>query len=423
VHADRRLAGTVRPSVRPRILFLSHSASLNGATILLLHLITWLKAHCDCEMEVLVNGPGPLVDEFKGVARTTVWRNVSRLFSPFHGRASARARAFLELQYMRSLIAGRHFDLIYANTCATWPQIKLLANSGAAVLWHVHELSYALRLSLGYEDASAALRVASRFIVVSGCVQAALADEFGVPRDKIDTVHGFVPLPAIDETERLRKRQRVRCELEWPEDAFVVLGCGSLGWRKGTDLFLQIARSISSTDGYERVRFLWVGGDVHGKESLEFAHDELGLGLSRLSARISNTSHVLDYYCAADLFLLTSREDPFPLVMLEAASLGIPVGCFAHGGGAAEFIGEDAGFIVPYLDTTAFANKIMFLHDHPEQRMRLGAAARERVKSSFCVEAQAPKILKSIERCLRLPPASDASVALCKPRWQGRIDT
>ncbi len=396
--------------MRPRILFLSHSASLNGATILLLHLIKWLKGHFDCEIEVLVNGPGPLVPEFRTVARTIVWRNISKPFAPFHGRAGTRAREFLELQYMSSLLAGRRFDLIYANTCASWRHIKLLADSGTALLWHVHELPYAIRLSLGNQDASSPLSVASRFIAVSNCVQAALAGAFGVPHDKIDIVHGFVPLPVIGETERLRRRQIIRNSLEWPQDAFVVLGCGSLGWRKGTDLFLQIARNVSISGGYERVRFLWVGGDVHSKEDLEFAHDQRRLDLSQLCARVENTANVLDYYCAADLFLLTSREDPFPLVMLEAASLGIPVGCFGDAGGAPEFIGEDAGFIVPYLDTTAFASKVMLLHDHPDQRMHFGAAAKEKVKSSFCVEAQAPKILQSIERCLSLTSASDRSL-------------
>lgn len=111
--------------------------------------------------------------------------------------------------------------------------------------------------------------------------------------------------------------------LGWPEDAFVVGGCGSIGWRKGTDLFLQIAHAINRTKGYEKVRFLWVGGEIQNQESLEFSHDAYVLGL-QYCHRIPTTAEVFDFYCAIDIFALTSREDPFPLVMLEAGAHGVP---------------------------------------------------------------------------------------------------
>ena len=76
----------------------------------------------------------------------------------------------------------------------------------------------------------------------------------------------------------------------------------------------------------------------------------------------------LDYFACFDAFALVSREDPFPLVCLEAALLEKPILCFAGAGGTSELIEEDSGFTVPYLDLNAMADKLLFLG-----KMRSGA--------------------------------------------------
>ena len=57
-----------------------------------------------------------------------------------------------------------------------------------------------------------------------------------------------------------------------------------------------------------------------------------------------------DYFSIFDVFALMFREDPFPLVCLEAALLEKPNLCFARAGGASELVESDSGFVVPYLD-------------------------------------------------------------------------
>jgi glycosyltransferase involved in cell wall biosynthesis len=58
----------------------------------------------------------------------------------------------------------------------------------------------------------------------------------------------------------------------------------------------------------------------------------------------------LKYFAAFDVFALVSREDPFPVVCLEAASLGKPIVCFNSSDGEKEFVENDCGFVVPDLD-------------------------------------------------------------------------
>ncbi len=388
---------------KPRILFLSHSASRNGATILLLHLLRWLKNAANWEIAVLVNGSGPLVDEFRDVAETTIWRSPVFLLNAFPKRKAASLQMSLESQCLKALLVGRRFDLIYANTIATFPLVKALGNRAPALLWHIHELGYALRLSIGEKAISELAPPNARFVAASSSVRDTLLYEFNVREDRVDLIHEFVPAAPLDTEEQRSRRDLVRRELGWPPDVFVVGGCGSLGWRKGTDLFLQIAHAVKKSNGSEKIRFLWVGGGAEDKEALEFGYDLRALDLQGCCHRISATSDAYRYYSAMDVLALTSREDPFPLVMLEAGSHGVPTVCFADSGGGPEFVGTDAGLSSPYLDSSMFAANLMRLYDQPHLCKRLGAAALAKVRSKYVVEVQAPKLQKIIERCLAIP--------------------
>jgi len=388
---------------RARILFLCHSASRNGATILLLHLISWLKNNVDWEIEVLMNGSGPLLNEFKAVCKTTVWRSPAVVINALpHGWKMLLDKpvSAIEAFCLHVLKPGRGYDLIYANTGAIGQNLSVLRKSAPAVLWHIHELSYGLRLSIGSENIDEVFKGITKFIAVSNSVRNTLASEFAVSFDKIDLVHGFVPLPNFTFEERKFRQQQVKNTLGWSQDTFVIGGCGSLGWRKGTDLFLQIANIVCRTKNYEKIRFLWVGGGKNDRESMEFDHDVKALGLQESCKRIYITQEVSDYYCVMDVFALTSREDPFPLVMLEAGAHSVPTLCFEGSGGGPEFVGNDAGLISPYLDVVAFTSHIIDLYNNPKLRTNLGESAFKKVQKQHTIECQGPKIMKSIESCL-----------------------
>jgi hypothetical protein len=68
---------------------------------------------------------------------------------------------------------------------------------------------------------------------------------------------------------------------------------------------------------------------------------------------------MLAVYSGADAFALTSREDPFPTVVLEALSAGLPVAAFDRSGGIPDMLRETRqGDVVPYGDLTAMAAAI-----------------------------------------------------------------
>jgi glycosyltransferase involved in cell wall biosynthesis len=145
---------------------------------------------------------------------------------------------------------------------------------------------------------------------------------------------------------------------------------------------------------------MWVGGEASEPSAIEFDHEVRALGLEGRCVRVPSTAEVMEFYAGMDIFALTSREDPFPLVMLEAGACGVPVVCFDQTGGGPEFVAHDAGLIAPYLDLPTFADHLeKLLHDR-ELRKRFGEAASKRALE-FTVETQAPKLLRALERSLR----------------------
>jgi len=106
-------------------------------------------------------------------------------------------------------------------------------------------------------------------------------------------------------------------------------------------------------------------------------------------------------FAAMDIFALTSREDPFPLVMLEAAAMEVPMICFGKSGGGPEFAAGGAGIVVPYLDVRAFASEVARLADDAERRRAIGKLASKRVADCFTIDRQAPKLRDVIQAYTR----------------------
>lgn len=385
---------------QPRVLFVSHSASRNGATILLLQELAWLRSRVAWDFEILVYGQGALIDDFRAIAKTTVWRDPQHTLDAILRGRLPKLQRFVQALHARCTLPSRQYDLVYCNTSALARDIPRLARRGAPVLWHIHELAYALKVSVKPEDRIAAVRSTTRAVAVSAGVRKAIESQLGIPAARVDVINGFVPLDADEKEPDGARRRRARAQLNLAPDSFVVGACGTPGWRKGSDLFLQIAARVRDAKG--PFHFLWVGGTAGSREHVEFAHDVKALGLEDCCRLVPDTAGVDDLYAAMDVFALTSREDPFPLVMLEASRHCLPWICFDGAGGADELVAAGAGIAVPYLDVDSFADCIARMRVDAVFRARMGRAARARVEREHTADAQCPKLLKVMLACM--PP-------------------
>jgi glycosyltransferase involved in cell wall biosynthesis len=104
---------------------------------------------------------------------------------------------------------------------------------------------------------------------------------------------------------------------------------------------------------------------------------------------------------AFDVFAMTSRDDTFPLVCLEAGSVGVPVVCFESGGIPDLLAASDGGFSVPFVDVAAMADRVEQLLTDPDLRVRLGQNLRTYVEATHGIDRCAAMIAAEIERIAR----------------------
>ena len=385
-----------------RPLLIGHDASRTGAPLVLLRLIRWLRERTAMRPSVLLLEGGPLADDFR--ALTPTWILQEALESSIVPLSLRRSRGFQWLanagarRIVRQIAATKP-DLIYANTAAVRPGLDLLEGIDAPIVVHIHELETVLR-SIGTFNVAKVLRRADRVVAASLAVRENLVARHGVDPTRLDVVHEFIPTaPSLIGVRDDRRRMLAEAlGVDLAEGVGLVVAVGNLGWRKGSDLFVPLARSVLSRLGGRPVHFVWIGGflgevDRHRREA-ETA------GLGGVVHYLGSRPDPLNLFDACDVFALLSREDPYPLVMLEAAALGKPIVCFGGSGGAPEFVEGDAGVAVPYGDVESMAVRVVELLGDPDRRDALGNAARDKVQAEHDLEIAAPRILDVIRRAV-----------------------
>jgi glycosyltransferase involved in cell wall biosynthesis len=124
--------------------------------------------------------------------------------------------------------------------------------------------------------------------------------------------------------------------------------------------------------------FLWVGGQETETEYKNFQIDKSRLELDRVIFQPS-VNNPLDFMSIFDVFFVSSREDPYPLVVLEAAMLSKPIICFDKAGGAKDFVELDCGAIIEYLNVDDTVKKIVELKENQVVRENMGICGRKKV--------------------------------------------
>lgn len=391
------------------VTFITHEATRTGAPGVLLTLMRWLRANTDIRVSTLAVYPGPLLRQFKALGPVVElngdWRHFLFLQrgirlarhmttgkdDPLDSFVHRAAGTSLWLAKARQLKRLGECDLIYANSVqSAWGVRSIL--SRAPLLSHLHELEDALLDP--YERPNVATmcgRRARHVIVPAMAVRDLLVNKIGVPPSKISVRYPFIEVPASRPDPSLRSA--IRRKLEIPENAVVVGMCGQFILRKSPDRFIDIAARVIRESNGAPVYFVWIGG----QENLEYGRymmmDIRRLGIADRFRHVTEQINPRPYLTALDIFLLSSRSDPFPLVCLETAAYAeAPIVCFEQAGGMPELVGRDCGVVVPYLDTVAAAEAVLGLVNDPVRRHELGANAAERVRTNHNVARSAPAI-------------------------------
>ncbi len=383
--------------MKGRILVIGHDAYRAGAQVELLHVLRWMGAHLDRQIDLLLLAGGDLLADYGSVVPTRV---LPRALAGLHPRlaAATTAAARRAPSRLRNLAKGR-VDLVFANSVGALSlAAEVAALARCPLVCHVHDLELSMSRAITGRRFGRIRDEVDCFIAVSEAVRVSLVVNRSVEPDRITVIPPGVPVAGFDVGAA---RIRVRSELGLADDAFVVGGSGTTDWRKGPDLFVATTRALAASSSDRPIHFVWVGGDPKPIGLLR--RDVERAGLSGRVTFVGRQTDAWQYHSAFDAFLLTSREDPFPLVCLESARLSVPTVCFAGAGGMPEFVEDDAGCVVPYLDLQAAAGALCALAGSEALRSRLGRRAAQKVHERCDLEAVGSRIGSLLDRHLESP--------------------
>src|SRR5262245_23977410 len=200
----------------------------------------------------------------------------------------------------------------------------------------------------------------------------------GVSRDKLHLIYNAITT-ALYLPDRSTARKAVGLE---QEDLVGVVIANLIPYKGHRDLIEGLAAVSQGLPLGWRV--LCAGRDEGMQGKLEGLAEAYGIkeNVQFLGER-TDTATLLGM---ADFCVLSSWEEGFSNVVLEAMAAGLPIVVTKVGGNPEAVIDQEAGLVVPPRDPKALGDAILRLAQDPDLRERLGAAAKRRVKQEFSLE-------------------------------------
>ena len=188
--------------------------------------------------------------------------------------------------------------------------------------------------------------------------------------------------------------------------SFQVATVARLHHAKGYDVLINAVARLR--DSGRNIRLTAMGSGPE-QATLQSLVRELGLDGAVDFAGSLSEDEVIRRLHAADAFVLASRSDPRPVVVMEALALGLPV-IGTDAGGIPEIVtSERDGLIVPAEDADALARAIARLIDDPELRRRLSVNARRTAVERFDSRIGAAALYERLFGSL--PPSAAATTS------------
>lgn len=229
------------------------------------------------------------------------------------------------------------------------------------------------------------VRACAGLIIGSGSELARVRANYGVPPARLGAIPNALDLASYsaeprDEARRLLEIASTTRVVEWHGRVTI--------HRKGLDVLLAAWAHVCRERPSQDVLLLLVGT---GDDAGEFRTRMDAMGLDSIRWRdeyVSDRRELLLYQSAADIFVLPSRHEGFPVAPIEAMAVGLPV-VAADAPGVPDLFpdGErSGGIVVPREDVAALAAALGRLIDDRDLCVEVGRRARDRAEANYSLE-------------------------------------
>ncbi len=216
-----------------------------------------------------------------------------------------------------AIAAKYNFDIIHAHDWLTYYAGIAAKNiSGKPLVVHIHATEFDRTgenvNNIIYDIERTGMTVADRVIAVSNLTRNIVIERYGIPAEKVFTVHNAID--PVDKPEILEIKKVLKEK--------VVTFLGRITFQKGPEYFIEVAYKILEKD--RNVRFVMAGSG-----------DMLNSMIRRVARlKIADRFHFTGFlqgadvdhmFALSDVFVMPSVSEPFGLVPLEAMRTNVPV--------------------------------------------------------------------------------------------------
>jgi glycosyltransferase involved in cell wall biosynthesis len=333
-----------------------------------------------------LSSPGEILDCFAHQEQITI--------HPVHmPRRITPGQDLLALLQITRLLRQLKPQIVHAHT----PKGGLLGMMGASLarvpvrLYHIHGLPYSTASGLSRYLLRLSERVSCNLAQLVFCVSTSVkqnvVDDHICPESKIKvlcngSINGVDAVNRFNPEKHSQERVSIRRQYKIPLDAMVLTFVGRIVCDKGV---VELAQAWSTLrEKFPNLYLLLVGP----KESRDAVPEPI-LNKLRQDGRVhlvGRTWNTPAIFAAADLVVLPTYREGFPVVPLEAAAMTLPVVATSVPGCVDAVVDGVTGTLVPPRDSQALVQAIARYLNDSNLRSGHGLAGRERVLRDYCPE-------------------------------------
>jgi len=274
------------------------------------------------------------------------------------------------------------YDVIHAHDWLTYAAgIAAKQISGKPLVIHVHATEFDRSgenvNQVVYDIERSGMEAADRVITVSNFTRQIVIERYGIPAEKVFTVHNAVEPVDKPETDEVTRHVREK----------IVTFLGRVTYQKGPDYFVEAAHKVLQRD--PNVRFVMAGsGDLLNRMIRRVA--QLKMGTRFHFTGFLAGAEVDRMFAMSDVYVMPSVSEPFGISPLEAMRTNVPV-VISKQSGVAEVLQH--ALKVDFWDIDALADAIYGILHYDGLRKMFARYGKSEV-DSLIWENSALKVLE-----------------------------
>jgi glycosyltransferase involved in cell wall biosynthesis len=351
-----------------RILALTHSEELGGAESQMIALFLGVAARGHDVALICSAG------QYAGIAR-----DAGLAAEPLRGSLGTTMGMVLAARRVRRRCREDGIEIVHAEGMRASLAAGLAlggVDRPVRLICTVHNIRNPRRWS--YALAAALLSATGGFLTTVSESERRRYLVHGFPQDRCETVYNGVVLPESSDAGR---REVLRVGFGLPATRLLIVQVARLSPEKGHAVLF---RALSRLPADAPLHVLVLAGEGPERARLARLRDDLGLG-DRVRF-LGYRSDVGDLLRCADLLVLPSLREAFPMALLEGMAAGLPV-IASRVGGVPEMLDDGVeGWLVDPGDETSLTRSLAHALRDPEARRARGEAGRGRVGRDFSLE-------------------------------------